>query len=76
VDLTALAGRTEGYSAADLAAIIREAALAAMRESTAASTVTVAHVEQALSAVRPSIRPDSLAALQAFAAAQSGQTSA
>jgi transitional endoplasmic reticulum ATPase len=76
VDLTALAGRTEGYSAADLAAIIREAALAAMRESTAASTVTVAHVEQALSAVRPSIRPESLAALQAFAAAQSGQTSA
>ena len=76
VDLTAVAGRTEGYSAADLTAIIREAALAAMRESTAASTVTAAHVEQALATVRPSIRPESLAALQAFAAAQSAPASA
>src|SRR3712207_432814 len=38
VDLDALGQRTDGYSAADCAALVREAALTAMRESMEAST--------------------------------------
>jgi transitional endoplasmic reticulum ATPase len=67
VDLTELGGRTDGFSAADCAALVREAALAAMRESMSAATVTAAHVEKALAAVRPSLDPTQVAALQAFA---------
>jgi len=71
VDLVALGKRTEGYSAADCAALVREAALTAMRESMKASTVTAAHVEKALTAVRPSLDPAQVAALAAFAASRS-----
>jgi transitional endoplasmic reticulum ATPase len=67
VDLNALGARTEGFSAADCAALIREAALGAMRESMSATTVTAAQVEKALATVRPSLDPAQVAALQAFA---------
>ena len=67
VDLVALAARSEGFSAADCAAVIRGAALAAMRESMAAPVVTGAHVEQAFAAARPSIDAAQLAALESFA---------
>jgi len=70
VDLDALGTRTEGYSAADCAALVREAALTAMRESMLAATVTAAHVEAALTAVRPSLDPAMVASLAAFAAAR------
>ncbi len=67
VDLVSLGARTDGYSAADCSALIREAALTAMRASMEAATVTAAHVEAALAAVRPSLDPAQVAALQAFA---------
>ncbi|WP_433267770.1 AAA family ATPase [Actinosynnema sp. CS-041913] len=67
VDLAALAGELEGYSAADCAALVREAALTAMRESLAAAEVTGAHLAAARSAVRPSLEPAQLAALAAYA---------
>jgi transitional endoplasmic reticulum ATPase len=67
VDLAALGQRTEGFSAADCAALIREAALGAMRTSMSATTVTAANVEAALAAVRPSLDPAQVAALQAYA---------
>ncbi|RKT52271.1 AAA family ATPase [Saccharothrix australiensis] len=67
VDLTALAGELEGYSAADCAALVREAALTAMRESLAAAEVTSAHLAAARKAVRPSLDPAQLAALAAYA---------
>jgi transitional endoplasmic reticulum ATPase len=67
VDLVALGRRTEGYSAADCAALVREAALAAMRESRTASTVTAAHLEAALAVVRPSLDPAQVAELAAYA---------
>jgi transitional endoplasmic reticulum ATPase len=70
VDLDALGARTEGYSAADCAALVREAALTAMRESMQAATVTAAHVEAALTAVRPSLDPAQVASLAAFAASR------
>jgi transitional endoplasmic reticulum ATPase len=67
VDLTQLGARTEGFSAADCSALVREAALTAMRESMAAATVTAEHVETALGKVRPSLDPAQVAALQAYA---------
>ncbi len=68
VDLLDLGARTEGFSAADCAALVREAALTAMRESMEASTVTAAHMEAALAATRPSLDPLQVAALADFAA--------
>ena len=67
VSLEDLGPRTEGYSAADCAALVREAALTAMRESMSAATITAAHLETALGSVRPSLDPAQVAALQAYA---------
>jgi transitional endoplasmic reticulum ATPase len=70
VDLTALGAQLDGFSAADCAALVREAALAAMRESLDAATVTAAHVATARGRVRPSLDPLQVAALAAFAERQ------
>ncbi|MFJ6670046.1 AAA family ATPase [Actinosynnema sp. NPDC091369] len=67
VDLDAVAEELDGYSAADCAALIREAALTAMRESLAAAEVTGAHLATAREAVRPSLDPAQLEALAAYA---------
>ncbi|MDQ1701008.1 MAG: hypothetical protein QOF57_260 [Frankiaceae bacterium] len=67
VDLAALAADTEGFSAADCAALVREAAMTAMRESRTATIVTAAHLASARAVIRPSIRPAQAAALAAFA---------
>lgn len=71
VDLVALAAELDGFSAADCAALIREAALAAMRESMAAATVTAAHVAAARERVRPSLDPAQVAYLAAYAESRS-----
>ncbi|MET8363283.1 AAA family ATPase [Micromonospora sp. NPDC005194] len=68
VDLAALGAELSGFSAADCAAVVREAALAAMRESLAAATVTAAHVAVARERVRPSLDPAQVAWLAAYAA--------
>ena len=67
VSLDEVAKTLEGYSAADCAALIREAALTAMRESLEAREVTGAHLANAREAVRPSLDPAQLAALEAYA---------
>lgn len=67
VDLAALAKSLDGFSAADCAALVREAALAAMRESLEASSVTAAHVATARERVRPSLDPGQVAWLEAYA---------
>jgi transitional endoplasmic reticulum ATPase len=67
VDLVAVGRRTEGFSAADCAALVREAALTAMRESMSAATITAAHVDKALAVVHASLDPAQVAALQSFA---------
>ncbi|SDY24182.1 transitional endoplasmic reticulum ATPase [Saccharopolyspora shandongensis] len=67
VDLAALAAGLDGYSAADCAALIREAALTAMRESLSAAEVSAAHLATARKAVRPSLDPAQLASLEAYA---------
>jgi SpoVK/Ycf46/Vps4 family AAA+-type ATPase len=67
VDLDEVAESLDGYSAADCAALIREAALTAMRESLEAVVVTAAHLASARKAVRPSLDPAQLATLAAYA---------
>ncbi|GAA1081590.1 AAA family ATPase [Tsukamurella spumae] len=67
VDLPALAERLDGYSAADCTALLREAALTAMRRDLDTATVTAADVEAARQAVRPSLDPAQVADLQAYA---------
>jgi transitional endoplasmic reticulum ATPase len=68
VDLAELAESLDRYSAADCAALVREAALTAMRESLEASQVTAEHLAKARAKVRPSLDPLQLANLEAFAA--------
>ncbi|MFD1048377.1 M55 family metallopeptidase, partial [Kibdelosporangium lantanae] len=67
VSLDEVAKSLDGYSAADCAALIREAALTAMRESLEAREVTGAHLTKAREAVRPSLDPAQLASLEAYA---------
>ncbi|WP_092524462.1 AAA family ATPase [Actinopolyspora saharensis] len=66
VDPEVLAESLEGYSAADCSALIREAALAALRESMDATEVSATHVEAARSRVRPSLSAEQLAAFEAY----------
>lgn len=68
VDLSGLAAKTDGYSGADCAAVVRQAALAAMRRSMDAPAVTVADFDAALAAVHPSLQADQVAQLKDFAA--------
>ena len=67
VDLDALAGDLDRYSAADCAALIREAALTAMRTSLESTEVSASDLAAAREAVRPSLDPRQLAALEAYA---------
>ncbi len=67
VDLAATATETDGYSAADCAALIREAALVAMRESLDAPTVTALHLATAAKTVHLSLDPGQVAGLASYA---------
>ncbi|MGV0748969.1 AAA family ATPase [Mycolicibacter minnesotensis] len=67
VDLDALAADLEGYSAADCVALLREAALTAMRRSIDAADVTVDDIAAARENVRPSMDPAQVDALRSFA---------
>jgi len=58
VDLVDIAERTEGYSGADLEALVREAALIALREDINASIVRMEHFELSLRKIKPSISQD------------------
>jgi len=67
VDLGALAADLDGYSAADCVALLREAALTAMRRSIDAADVTAADVAKARDTVRPSLDPAQVQSLREFA---------
>jgi transitional endoplasmic reticulum ATPase len=69
VDLDAIAAELDGYSAADCVALLREAALTAMRRSIDATDVTAADLEAARKAVRPSLDRLQVDSLRAFAKA-------
>ncbi|KRD05573.1 ATPase [Mycobacterium sp. Root265] len=66
VDLDALAEDLDGYSAADCVALLREAALTAMRRSIDAADVTAEDVAKARENVRPSLDPAQVESLRAF----------
>ncbi|MBN2330655.1 MAG: CDC48 family AAA ATPase [Candidatus Aenigmarchaeota archaeon] len=55
VNLKSLAKDTEGYSGADIEAVVREAGLNALREDFSAKIVKKKHFDEALRKVRPSI---------------------
>ncbi len=58
VDLEQLAKDTEGYSGADIEALIREAAMYAMRKSKDAKEVTKKDFDKAMNDIRPSVNED------------------
>ncbi len=65
VDLEELAKRTEGYTGADIAAVCREAGMAAIREAVEKGkehidAVHMKHFEQALKKIRPSLTPEQI----------------
>lgn len=68
VDLKDLAADLDGYSAADCVALLREAALTAMRRSIDAADVTAEDLAKARETVRPSLDPAQIESLRAFAA--------
>lgn len=63
-----MAAGLDGYSGADCVALLREAALAAMRRSIDAADVTAADLASARETVRPSLDPLQVQSLRAFAA--------
>ncbi|HSS22841.1 MAG TPA: AAA family ATPase [Mycobacterium sp.] len=69
VDLDDVAAALDGYSAADCVALLREAALTAMRRSIDAADVTAADLSAARRTVRPSLDPIQVDSLRAFAKA-------
>ena len=73
VDLGALAADLDRFSAADCAALIREAALAAMRESLDAAQITAGHVATARDRVRPSLDPTQVSWLETYASQQAAR---
>jgi transitional endoplasmic reticulum ATPase len=69
VDLDEVAAGLDGFSAADCVALLREAALAAMRRSIDAADVTAADLAAARQTVRPSLDPLQVESLRVFAKA-------
>ncbi|MET8797850.1 AAA family ATPase [Nocardia sp. NPDC004568] len=67
VDLDRLAAELDGFSAADCAALLREAALAAMRRDVDAADVTAADIAAARRAVRPSLDREQVESLRRYA---------
>ena len=66
VDLEKVAAGLDGYSAADCVALLREAALTAMRRSIDAAYVTAFDLAAARKNVRPSLDPVQVESLRAF----------
>ncbi|GAY24871.1 ATPase AAA [Desulfurococcaceae archaeon AG1] len=58
VDLEYIARSTEGYTGADIAAMVREAALYALREDLSASRVYMRHFMHAMSKIKPTLSDD------------------
>ena len=69
VDLDEVAAELDGYSAADCVALLREAALTAMRRSIDAADVMADDLAAARKTVRPSLDPAQVESLRAFAKA-------
>jgi transitional endoplasmic reticulum ATPase len=66
IDPDKLAKATEGYSGADIEAVVREAALNALRENKQARIVEQKHFDKALREVKPSLDPNLLKGYNSF----------
>ncbi len=66
VSLEKLAKETEGYSGADIEALVREAVMTALRENKEAKEVKMKHFKKAMEKVRPSIKEDYMKRYQMF----------
>ncbi|MFH0829806.1 MAG: CDC48 family AAA ATPase [Candidatus Aenigmatarchaeota archaeon] len=64
VDLEKLAEKADGYSGADLEALVREAGMNSLRENIKAKEVTKKQFDEALKKVKPSITEDMFAKYQ------------
>jgi transitional endoplasmic reticulum ATPase len=71
VDLEEIAKITEGYSGADLANLVREAGMYAIRSEDSLTTVNLKHFEAALEKIKPSVTPEMLKAYEDYIAAMS-----
>jgi transitional endoplasmic reticulum ATPase len=67
VNLERLAELTAGYSGADIEGLVREAAMAAVRDDWKPKPVSLKHFEEAMKEIRPSISPDDIKQYQALA---------
>ena len=67
VSIEKLADETEGFSGADIEGLVREAAMAAVRDDWKAKPVKMKHFTEALGEVRPSISPDDVKRFLALA---------
>jgi len=67
VNLEEIAKRTEGYTGADLAAVVREAALIALREEFRVRPVEMRHFLEALKVVTPSLSREDIEAYERMA---------
>ncbi|MEM1697149.1 MAG: AAA family ATPase, partial [Thermofilaceae archaeon] len=67
VDLEKIADATEGYAGSDLALLVREAGMLAMRENPGAERVHMRHLEEALKKVKPSLTPEMLKYYESWA---------
>ncbi|MBI4167481.1 MAG: AAA family ATPase, partial [Candidatus Aenigmarchaeota archaeon] len=65
VSIDKLAKETEGYSGADIEALCREAAIAALREDIKAKEVKWRHFDNMMKVIKPSLSPDLMRAYQA-----------
>jgi transitional endoplasmic reticulum ATPase len=66
VDLDKLAKQTESFSGADIEALVREAALNALRENKQAKIVEMAHFDKVLKEMKPSLEPNVIKAYGKF----------
>jgi len=61
VNIKKLAEDTEGYTGADIEALVREAAMVSLRESMDAEDVKKKHFDEAMSKIKPSVTKQSIA---------------
>ena len=76
VNLEKIAKATEGYSGADIANLVREAGMYAIRHEEQLTTVTSKHFDAALTKIKPSVTPEMLKAYKDYIDAMSTQRDA
>ena len=72
VDIEKLAKSTEGYSGADIEAVVREAAMHALRENKQAKVVEFRHFQKALEEIKPSLGENVLKSYDRFKSKYTG----